>query len=194
MTDAILNELGLDELALVYNPPYNLEQLVSTRTSGSARKNGGHPPRPPNCFFLLKNAIMLVASLVWEKAPEDVKSLYCELSKEALKLHAAKYPHYKFKPKKRQVFKAYNPHKREGSLDVPKMVPAPSPSSPTLLSPPLTPPLTFPVPEYFYFSAFPAAGPREYTADIGFHPGVNGVQELYLNLENPWVFKFDNIH
>ncbi|CAG8692706.1 12873_t:CDS:2, partial [Dentiscutata heterogama] len=187
--------------------------LVSTRTSGSssARKNVGHPPRPPNCFFLLKNAIMLafraggrrftmpyickVASLVWEKAPEDVRSKYCELSKEALKLHASKFPNYKFRPKKRQVFKAYNPHKREGSLDIPKMAPAPSSSSTTLLSPPLTPPiLNFPIPEYFCFSAFPAAGPREYTADIGFHSSVNGatdkIQELYLNLENQWVFKF----
>ncbi|CAG8488103.1 hypothetical protein C2G38_2032915 [Gigaspora rosea] len=210
MNSSNSSELLLDVsiLELVYNPPYSLGQLISTRT-GSARRNAGNPPRPPNCFFLLKNAIMLalrsggrrftmpfickMASQVWESAPIHVKSRYEELAKEATQEHLKQWPDYRFRPKKRQIFKAYrprqsgnhhNPKREEGKiLDLPQKVPQPPPSpiTPPSLSPPiLSPPFSACPPDYFYIQVpIGPIGQQYYTP----YPVGHGFQELYLHIE-----------
>ncbi|CAG8536553.1 20733_t:CDS:2 [Racocetra persica] len=146
--------LDVHTLSTIYNAQFPLTQLVSTRDSSSpARKN---PPRPPNCFFLLKNAIMLalrergkrftmpsickLASQIWESAPPFVRSRYTELSREALVLHNLHYPNYRFRPQKRTIFKSWVPRnnkmKELRKQEKPSHSPYPSPPiSPSPYSP-----------------------------------------------------------
>ncbi|CAG8608259.1 15989_t:CDS:2 [Cetraspora pellucida] len=87
-------------------------------SSWRKRKNNGHIPRPKNCFMayrehmqhevLKKNPgmnnkhVSIIAAEMWKNEPEDVKQ-YWRARAQQLKLeHMAKYPNYKFSPKKKQ--------------------------------------------------------------------------------------------
>ncbi|CAG8730240.1 42049_t:CDS:2 [Gigaspora margarita] len=130
--------------------------------------------------------ICKVASQVWETAPPDVKNRYEELAKKATQEHFKQWPDYRFRPKKRQIFKAYrprqnphNPKREEGSITQVPQPPA-SPITPPSLSPPiLSPPFAN---DYFYF---PVIGQQYYTPYyVG--PGIQNeapLSELLLHIE-----------
>src|SRR5438067_1156847 len=42
----------------VFFPKYKVEMLINTKNT--ERKNSDRPPRPPNSFFLMKNALLLI--------------------------------------------------------------------------------------------------------------------------------------
>ncbi|CAG8454667.1 10953_t:CDS:2 [Dentiscutata erythropus] len=104
--DIIIGEFGTifgpTIMAILYNPPFNLNQLMGIR------QNHGHIPRPANAFFLLKNALMLaahqvnirrsmtdickIASLIWLQGDKRLKATYSALSDEAKELHRELFP------------------------------------------------------------------------------------------------------
>ncbi|RHZ75076.1 hypothetical protein Glove_217g91 [Diversispora epigaea] len=104
----------------VYNPKYDVIQLMSTRRKLCVSKN---PPRPPNSYFLMKNCYMLELRAIglrytmpelciqskqlWEEAPKEVKDRYDDIQSKAQSIHNEMYPEYKFRPKKRQTFKRH---------------------------------------------------------------------------------------
>ncbi|RHZ75158.1 hypothetical protein Glove_217g159 [Diversispora epigaea] len=104
----------------VYNPKYDVIQLMSTRRKLCASKN---PPRPPNSYFLMKNCYMLELRAIdlrytmpevciqskqlWKKAPKEVKDRYEKMQSKAQSIHNEMYPEYKFRPRKRQTFKMH---------------------------------------------------------------------------------------
>ncbi|CAG8554810.1 9100_t:CDS:1 [Diversispora eburnea] len=104
----------------VYNPKYDVIQLMSTRRKLCASKN---PPRPPNSYFLMKNCYMLELRAIglrytmpelciqskqlWKEAPKEVKNRYDKIQLKAQSIHNELYPGYKFRPKKRQTFKMH---------------------------------------------------------------------------------------
>ncbi|CAG8556844.1 5433_t:CDS:1 [Diversispora eburnea] len=104
----------------VYNPKYDVIQLISTKSKLRASKN---PPRPPNSYFLMKNCYMLElreiglrytmpelciqSKQLWNEAPKEVKKRYDKIQLKAQSIHNELYPGYKFRPKKRQTFKMH---------------------------------------------------------------------------------------
>ncbi|RHZ75042.1 hypothetical protein Glove_217g74 [Diversispora epigaea] len=104
----------------VYNPKYDVIQLMSTRRKLCVSKI---PPRPPNSFFLMKNCYMLELRAIglsytmpevciqskqlWKEAPKEVKDRYEKMQSKAQSIHNEMYPQYKFSPRKRQTFKMH---------------------------------------------------------------------------------------
>ncbi|RIB31027.1 hypothetical protein C2G38_2237940 [Gigaspora rosea] len=116
----LLLQLGLDESA-IWNPPFSLRQLM-----GGQRKKPNKIPRPPNSFFLFKNALMWAAreggglrptmthlckitSQIWEHCPYELRAKFDNMALQALELHAQDFPGYSYKPGKKQIFKPYCP-------------------------------------------------------------------------------------
>ncbi|RHZ58671.1 hypothetical protein Glove_372g89 [Diversispora epigaea] len=114
----------------VYNPKYDVTQLMSTKRKLCASKN---PPRPPNSYFLMKNCYMLELRAIglrltmpelciqskhlWKEAPKEVKDRYEEIQLKAQSIHNELYPGYKFRPRKRQTFKMHVfPHESAANI------------------------------------------------------------------------------
>ncbi|CAG8657245.1 10956_t:CDS:1, partial [Racocetra fulgida] len=82
------------------------------------RKNNGHIPRPKNCFMayrehmqhevLKKNPgmnnkhVSVIAAEMWKSEPEEIKQFWRARAQQLKLEHMAKYPNYKFAPKKKQ--------------------------------------------------------------------------------------------
>ncbi|CAG8603395.1 4968_t:CDS:1 [Diversispora eburnea] len=114
----------------VYNPKYDVIQLISTKSKLCASKN---PPRPPNSYFLMKNCYMLELRAIglrftmpelciqskqlWKEAPNEVKKRYNEIQLKAQSIHNELYPEYKFRPRKGQNLKiSVSPHKSAANI------------------------------------------------------------------------------
>ncbi|CAG8495438.1 1909_t:CDS:1 [Paraglomus occultum] len=107
----------------VFFPKYKVEMLINTKNT--ERRTSDRPPRPPNSFFLMKNALLLIlremnlkvkmpelcrkARDLWDEAPKESKQLYEDLSSKAERLHHIRYPGYTYKPVRRQIFQPYSP-------------------------------------------------------------------------------------
>ncbi|CAG8564835.1 2973_t:CDS:1 [Diversispora eburnea] len=123
----IPKELDIND---VYNPRYDVTQLMSTRKKLFASKK---PPRPPNSYFLIKNCYMLElrriglrftmpelciqSKKLWKEAPKEVKNRYEEMQSKAQSIHNELYPGYKFRPRKKQTFKMHTfPHENSANV------------------------------------------------------------------------------
>ncbi|CAG8493963.1 551_t:CDS:1 [Paraglomus brasilianum] len=114
----------------VFFPKYKIELLINTKNA--ERRTSDRPPRPPNSFFLMKNALLLIlremnlkvkmpelcrkARDLWEEAPKESKQLYDDLSSKAERLHHIRYPGYTYRPVRRQIFQQYSPIMSSGAM------------------------------------------------------------------------------
>ena len=85
------------------------------RSSHSRKKKPGHIPRPPNAFLIFRSElwnkekikssverdhrqISRIAGRYWQELTDDERAPYHVLAEEAKRLHAQKYPDYKYSP------------------------------------------------------------------------------------------------
>ncbi|CAG8799670.1 31241_t:CDS:2, partial [Racocetra persica] len=129
---------GFNILAL-YNPRYKYNALMLMSTKKRPVKNvikNKSPPRPPNLFFLFKNAFMLefkeqfpqqfeklsmpnlckCTQELWKTIPSEVKAAYAKLAVEAQSIHNELYPDYEYKPRKRNGVRAQKDSPMSGNL------------------------------------------------------------------------------
>src|ERR1043166_2273155 len=82
--------------------------------SRKAKSKRNVPPRPPNAFFLFRNAlhsylsacnlkvpqVSVAAGELWGAASDEIKSYYTKLQEIAKVLHLEMYPGYVYRPRK----------------------------------------------------------------------------------------------
>ncbi|CAG8691208.1 10719_t:CDS:2 [Cetraspora pellucida] len=112
----------------LYFPKYKYKTLTLMSTKKRHIKNikkNASPPRPPNKFFLFKNAFMLefkyqyqkrfeklsmpnlckYTQEIWKNVPEEVKTTYAKLAVEAQTMHNELFPNYVYRPNKKKRVK-----------------------------------------------------------------------------------------
>jgi hypothetical protein len=89
-----------------------IKRILENSRRAKSKKND--PPRPPNAFFLFRNAlhshlaarnlkvpqISMVAGELWGAASEEIKSNYTRLQEIAKVLHLEMHPGYVYRPRK----------------------------------------------------------------------------------------------
>ena len=107
--------LPLVDLQSPLPSPLGCSSSSPARSSHTRKKKPGHIPRPPNAFLIFRSElwnkekikssverdhrqISRIAGRYWQELTADERAPYHVLAEEAKRLHAQKYPDYKYSP------------------------------------------------------------------------------------------------